>query len=275
MTETIVYKPVSFFTLTFFVTWVCWFAAPVLGDPENGDAIFIVLMLIGLLTPFASALYLTLASKNEALKKEFFNKLLNIRLIRPSSIPLFLVLFPASMIVSILISTLIGYPLDQFTIAEEFSFTVGAVPTLLFLLLAACFEELGWRGYAVESLNTNRSYFAATAIFGVLWSLWHLPMFFIPHSYQAELLQEDFLLVLNFFVSIVPLAFIISWFCKKNSGSILGAVLIHTIVNFTQEFFQVLPYTKCIQTLVLIAIAVVFVAADKEIFFGEDKPATA
>ena len=98
------------------------------------------------------------------------------------------------MIVSILISTLFGYSFDQFSVAEEFSFTVGAVPTLLLLLLAACFEELGWRGYAIESLNADRSYFEATAIFGILWSLWHLPMFFIPHSYQAELLEEDFFL---------------------------------------------------------------------------------
>ena len=94
-------------------------------------------MLIGLLAPFASALYLILESGNAALKKEFFNKLINIRLIKPSSIPLFLILFPASMIVSILISIPLGYSIDQFTIADEFSFTVAAVPTLLFLLLAA------------------------------------------------------------------------------------------------------------------------------------------
>jgi len=273
MSETIVYKPIRFFTLTFFVTWVCWFAAPHLGDPESGNAIFLVLMLVGLLAPFASALYLTISSGNEAQQREFLEKLLDIKLIRPSSISLFLILFPASMIVSILISTMVGYSFDQFTIAEEFSFTVGAVPTLLFLLLAACFEELGWRGYAIESLNCNRTYSAATAMFSVLWSLWHLPMFFIPHSYQAELLQEDLLLAVNFFVSIVPLAFIISWFCKKNGGSILGAVLVHSIVNFTQEFFQVSPYTKCIQTLVLIVIAVIFVVADKEAFFGVDEVA--
>lgn len=271
MTETIAYQPIRFFTLTFVITWICWFAAPYFGDPESGDATFVVLMLIGLLTPFATALYLISASKSEMLKKEFFNKLFNVRLIRPGSIPLFLILFPASIIISVLISTLFGYSFDQFAVAEEFSFSVGTVPTLLFLLLAACFEELGWRGYAMESLASNRSYFEATAIFGVLWSLWHLPMFFIPHSYQAELLQQDFLLVLNFFVSIIPLAFIISWFCKKNHGSILGAVLIHSIINFTQEFFQVSPYTKCIQTLVLIVIAVVFVVADREAFFGNSK----
>ena len=84
---------------------------------------------------------------------------------------------------------------------------------------------------------------------------------------MAELLQEDFLLVLNFFISIIPLAFIISWFCKKNSGSILGAIVIHSIINFTQEFFLVSPYTKCIQTLVLILIAAIFVIADKKVFF--------
>ena len=168
-----------------------------------------------------------------------------------------------------LISTIFGYSFDQFTIADEFSFSIGGIPTLLVLLLAACFEELGWRGYAVESLTNKFNYFEATAIFGLLWSLWHLPMFFIPESYQAELLQENFILVINFFVSIIPLAFIISWFCKKNRGSILGAILIHSIINLTQEFFVVSPYTKCIQTLILIVIAAIFVIIDRNVFFGD------
>lgn len=270
MNEAVPYQAARFFTLTFLVTWVCWFAAPYFGDAINSDATFIVLMLIGLLTPFLTALYLTLSSNNDKLKQTFFNKLLNIRLIRWSSIPLFLVLFPATIVVSVFISTLFGFSLDQFTIAEEFSFSVGGIPTLFILLLAACFEELGWRGYAIESLNVRFNYFEATAIFGVLWSLWHLPMFFIPESYQAELLEEDFLLVLNFFVSIIPLAFIISWFCKKNSGSILGAIVIHSIINFTQEFFLVSPYTKCIQTVILILVALAFVLLDRKMFFENE-----
>ena len=147
MAETIAYKPIRFFTLTFVVTWVCWFAAPYLGDPETGDAIFPILMLTGLLTPFATALYLTLASKNNALKKTFFNKLLNIRLIRLSSIPLFLILFPASMIVSILISTLFGYSFDQFTVAEEFLLLRGGHPNTPFSITCCVF-----RGARLERL---------------------------------------------------------------------------------------------------------------------------
>jgi len=269
MNETITYKPKLFFILIFAVTWTFWFAAPYLGDPINSDPIFLMFMLAGLSTPFATALYLIFTAKNDALKSTFSNKLFNIKLIKWKTIPLFLILFPASIIISVLISTLFGYSFDQFTIADEFSFSIGGIPTLLVLLLAACFEELGWRGYAVESLNNKFNYFEATAIFGILWSLWHLPMFFIPESYQAELLQEDFILVINFFVSIIPLAFIISWFCKKNSGSILGAILIHSIVNLSQEFFLVSPYTKCIQTLILIVIAAIFIIVDRNVFFGD------
>jgi len=269
MNETITYKPKQFFILIFAVTWTFWFAAPYLGDPINSDPIFLMFMLAGLFTPFTTALYLIFISKNDALKSMFSNKLFNIKLVKWKTIPLFLILFPASIIISVLISTLFGYSFDQLTIADEFSFSIGGIPTLLVLLLAACFEELGWRGYAVESLNNKFNYFEATAIFGVLWSLWHLPMFFIPESYQAELLQEDFILVINFFVSIIPLAFIISWFCKKNSGSILGAILIHSIVNLSQEFFLVSPYTKCIQTLILIVIAAIFIIVDRNVFFGD------
>ena len=269
MNETITYKPKQFFILIFAVTWTFWFAAPYLGDPINSDPIFLMFMLAGLFTPFTTALCLIFTSKNDALKSTFSNKLFNIKLIKWKTIPLFLILFPASIIISVLISTLFGYSFDQFTIADEFSFSIGGIPTLLVLLLAACFEELGWRGYAVESLNNKFNYFEATAIFGVLWSLWHLPMFFIPESYQAELLQEDFILVINFFVSIIPLAFIISWFCKKNSGSILGAILIHSVVNLSQEFFLVSPYTKCIQTLILIVIAAIFIIVDRNVFFGD------
>jgi len=269
MNETITYKPKQFFILIFAVTWTFWFAAPYLGDPINSDPIFLMFMLAGLFTPFTTALYLIFISKNDALKSTFSNKLFNTKLVKWKTIPLFLILFPASIIISVLISTLFGYSFDQFTIADEFSFSIGGIPTLLVLLLAACFEELGWRGYAVESLNNKFNYFEATAIFGILWSLWHLPMFFIPESYQAELLQEDFILVINFFVSIIPLAFIISWFCKKNSGSILGAILIHSIVNLSQEFFLVSPYTKCIQTLILIVIAAIFIIVDRNVFFGD------
>jgi membrane protease YdiL (CAAX protease family) len=41
-------------------------------------------------------------------------------------------------------------------------------------------EELGWRGYALPRLSARFGLGAASAIVGILWASWHLPLFFNP-----------------------------------------------------------------------------------------------
>ena len=48
-------------------------------------------------------------------------------------------------------------------------------------------EELGWRGYVLDRLQEKRSALVSSLILGVVWSLWHLPLFFVQGSYQAGL----------------------------------------------------------------------------------------
>ena len=78
---------------------------------------------------------------------------------------------------------------SQLQFAEGFSFSIGMAPSLLVLILAAIFEEVGWRGYGMDSLRKNKNYFTATLIFAGLWALWHLPLFFIQGTYQNEIAQ--------------------------------------------------------------------------------------
>lgn len=139
---------------------------------------------------------------------------------------------------------------------------------LFLLMLAAIFEELGWRGYAFDSLQSRFTYFKATLIFSILWSLWHFPLIFIKNSYQYEVVNQGWLFGLNFFVSIIPMGVIISWICIKNNKSILAAIVFHFITNMSQEMFAVTQATKCIQTLVLTIIAAIIIIVDKELFFS-------
>lgn len=266
---TIKYKPLEFFLITFTATWVFWLL-PKLFTQELGEKVVMLSMLLGLLCPFATALYLIFVSKNKDLRDQFFNKLFNIRLIKFSSIPAIFLIPLASIVIAILISIMVGFSSDQLKIATSFSFHIGTMPTLLVLFLAASLEELGWRGYAIESLSSKFNYFNVTVIFAVLWAMWHLPLFFIENTYQSNILKLNIFYAINFMVSMIPLAFIISWLCKKNGGSISAAIFFHFIVNISQELFMVENTTKCIQTLVLIVFATIIVYTNKEMFFKKN-----
>jgi membrane protease YdiL (CAAX protease family) len=49
---------------------------------------------------------------------------------------------------------------------------------------APAVEELGWRGYGMDSLRSCFSLFTASLYFALLWALWHLPLFFINNYYH-------------------------------------------------------------------------------------------
>jgi len=42
--------------------------------------------------------------------------------------------------------------------------------------MGGAWEEPGWRGYALPSLQTGRSALFASLILGVMWAFWHLPL---------------------------------------------------------------------------------------------------
>jgi membrane protease YdiL (CAAX protease family) len=276
-----VYRPVRFFVLTYLVTWVSWFAAAFLSHHSSGQG-YVLLLLPGLVAPFVIALWMTIRSGSPVLQRQFVRRVFDPRLIRPVLlIPTFIVM-PAAVALSIVLSELVGQPHTQFQLADGFSFSAGAVPVLLVLVLAASFEELGWRTYAVDALATRLTYFRATCVFAVLWAGWHLPLFFIKDYYQYEITQQNVWFGVNFMLSVIPMAFIIGWLCRANRGSVPAAIGFHFVVNQCQEAWQVTQVTKCIETGVLCVVAATVVLLNRQMFFGsgpsmttDDAPAEA
>ena len=87
---------------------------------------------------------------------------------------------------SILLSLVFGQSLDQFAFTEDFSFTgVGVGTALVTILLASIIEEVGWKGYCEDSIGEYMNWFWESMLFGLFWSLWHLPLIFIEGTYQA------------------------------------------------------------------------------------------
>jgi membrane protease YdiL (CAAX protease family) len=80
-------------------------------------------------------------------------------------------------------------------------------------------EELGWRGSALPRLLEGRSALAASLILGLLWLGWHLP------SYATGAISAVFIPI--------PLitAFLFTWLYQHTNGSVLLAILFHSMLN--------------------------------------------
>lgn len=107
---------------------------------------------------------------------------------------------------------------------------------ILFASLFPFIEELGWRGYLLDRLQERYNALASSLILGILWSLWHLPTFFIRDSYQASL-GIGTPAFWWFFAGIIPLTFVFTWVYNNTNRSTLAVILFHAMVNFTGELF--------------------------------------
>ncbi len=268
------YKPRIYFIATFIATYCFWLAGAYASFHDDKSGMYMLFMLPGLMAPFLISLVMIFKSKDPDLINDFVNRLINIRLIRLKMLPALLLIMPLTVLVSIVLSLPFGGSVSQFQFAEGFSFSSGFVPVLFLLLLAAGFEELGWRGYAFDSLQSRYTYFKASIVFSILWSLWHFPLIFVNNSYQYEIIHQSIWFGVNFFISIIPMGVIISWMCIKNGKSVLVAILFHFVINLSQEILAITQFTKCIETLVLIVVAAVIIVLDKDMFFSKEHLAT-
>jgi membrane protease YdiL (CAAX protease family) len=96
-------------------------------------------------------------------------------------------------------------------------------------------EEIGWRGYALPRLQAGRSALGASLILGVLWGLWHLPLWLTGEPGRTPILYAAFV------VSTISLSVILTWVYNSTGGSLLMVVLLHATFN--------LPLTLSIELL--------------------------
>lgn len=109
--------------------------------------------------------------------------------------------------------------------------------TALYVMLAATFfstvvggqagEEIGWRGYALPRLTSRLGLAGASVLLGVIWAVWHLPLFYIPGT---DLSRQSFPV---FLLAVTPLSTAIAWLYWRTNGSLLLTMLIHAAINNT------------------------------------------
>jgi membrane protease YdiL (CAAX protease family) len=254
------YRPVGFFFLTYLLSWLPWFGAAWFSYRPGGEAPDLALSLLGLLGPFISALVFLRAAKEPALWRDFKDRLVNLRRLSWTYLPVTILLMPIAAYAAIWLSVRLGRPASQ----------LGLIPNLLgmvpIMFLAPLFEELGWRGYGVDALRARVGMRGATALFAILWAIWHAPLFLINHTYQHDLWLTSPVYVANFFVSVLPAAVIANWLYYKHRRFIPAAILFHFMLDAVAESFAIDQFTKCIITAVFILVAALIVLLDRRAF---------
>jgi membrane protease YdiL (CAAX protease family) len=107
--------------------------------------------------------------------------------------------------------------------------------TVYMVVFVALGEEVGWRGYALPALQARYGALLSSVILGVLWALWHLPVFFNPDTHYSDLP-----FVLQVAIQ-VPLAILYTWVFNSTGGSVLMAILLHAVTNASSRLWNTMP----------------------------------
>jgi membrane protease YdiL (CAAX protease family) len=94
-------------------------------------------------------------------------------------------------------------------------------------------EEGGWRGFALPHLEQLSGPLVGTLLLGVLWGLWHLPLFLLVPGYNGA--GTDFVGIMipfvAFVISVIAMTVLFTWVFNNTRGSILLAILLHASIN--------------------------------------------
>lgn len=130
-------------------------------------------------------------------------------------------------------------------------------------LLTAAGEEIGWRGFAYPVLERLYGPVKATAINCVIWALWHFPII-IGGIYQAQVNKIYGLISFLVLIGIIGTIFC---FTRSVSGSVVPAILLHTVHNAVDQVYlqplstnEKVPYLAGEQGIITIIIGAIVMA---------------
>jgi uncharacterized protein len=103
---------------------------------------------------------------------------------------------------------------------------IGLLPLFLALALTdGLGEETGWRGFALPRMLERTGPILASLVLGVIWALWHLPLFW---TVGRDAYGAPFLIML---VELPATSVLYTWVFQHTAGSALLAILFHASWN--------------------------------------------
>jgi membrane protease YdiL (CAAX protease family) len=225
---------VIFLAVAFGITWSAW---GVLGWMARAQMVvygqwpFMVLYVLGGLGPTIAAYIAVLSTSTQAPLREFHQRLFRWRVAGR-----WYVIAMALPISLAIISTMIVIHLNP-----DLAGALSVRPWIMFLPLFAMMivggglEELGWRGVAQPELTTAFGPAKAALSVGLIWAIWHAPLFFLPGVSQYG---GNFPV---FAIGVIANALMLGWLYSR-TDSILLCIVFHASANAITSLGFAIPH---------------------------------
>lgn len=217
-----------FFVIAIGFTWLFWVPQALVTQSIIGPSWFTNLK-IAAWGPLIAALLLTFINEGGKGVLKLLKRAVDLKFNKLWLIPVFLLL-PVIIGGSLLIAILSGETAPEIVWLEE-PLSLVIVFFGVLLLGGPLQEEFGWRGYALSRLQLRFNALISSLIMGIVWFVWHLPLFFISGEpyYQSPMLAV--------LPAMVLLTILFTWIYNNTGGSIFTALIFHTTYNWSHTVF--------------------------------------
>jgi uncharacterized protein len=216
---------------TFFYSWGIWMPSILVGlgvnlpiDATNYTSVTVV---IGAFAPLIAALSLVIQKNGWKEGWNFIRQAFGIKVK-----PFYLI---AAVVIPLIIHAIAHYSASVlgFEVADTlFPESMPISPILLsipyfflMMLIGGGQEEFGWRGYALEPLQKKMGVIPASLIIGLIWGIWHAPLWIMPgdgHSTYP---------FLAFVIMTTSISVVYSWLYNASGKKLISVIFLHAMSN--------------------------------------------
>jgi membrane protease YdiL (CAAX protease family) len=213
-----------FFLIAFLVAWLLFITANLISDDSQLSTLAHLLIFIGAISPGLVAILFTAKTQGAEGVKLLIGKI-SFKNTRVMWYVFALTFFALIKSLAALVFFLLYDSWPQFG-TTSWDVMLGAITISMW---AQAGEEIGWRGYALPLMSKKIGLAKAGILLGIIWAIWHLPLFYIA---AADTYNQSFPLYL---LQVTGLSVIMAWLFWKVDGNLLPLMVFHAAINNTKD----------------------------------------
>ena len=228
--------PLRFFGVTFLWAWLLWGIAIFIGHGSSQDFAYLSskiampIMLLGAFGPAIGAFVSLRTIEGKGAIKNYCKKFLSLKFGWKVWVLMFMVLG---------CSYFVAWIIPEFFGNERIpSFLPNLYIFPIYLLINIFFgggqEEIGWRGYILPYFEKKYGLIIGSLLLGVIWAIWHIPLWFIPGTTQM------YMNFLAFTMMTIGYSYFFSWVREESGDRLLSGLIVHGMANGFAAIFPTL-----------------------------------